>query len=174
MICRGVWLLLRVCSLIGRWNPGVFLAAVITGFSLLSGIFGQILGGYVADRSNLGKAHCFFFGMVLVLLVFLHFWTGWQRLMILVLFSFFLLGLQPIENSLYAVLLPARWRSLGFGIKFTLAFGVGSLAVPVLAFLQERWGIEALMVLVAVYMFFAFGMTVVFVFFTRGRGLRHH
>jgi hypothetical protein len=45
------------------------------------------------------------------------------------LFAFFSLGMQPIENSLFAHYTPRRWRATAYGFKFVLTFGVGSLAV---------------------------------------------
>jgi hypothetical protein len=47
------------------------------------------------------------------------------------LFAFFALGMQPIENSLFAQLTPDRWRSTAYGLKFTLTFGIGASAVAV-------------------------------------------
>jgi hypothetical protein len=51
--------------------------------------------------------------------------------------------MQPIENSLFAVLVPARWRSTGYGVKFVLTFGVGSLAVWLVGWLQEAFGLPS-------------------------------
>jgi hypothetical protein len=60
--------------------------------------------------------------------------------------------MQPIENSLYAMLTPPRWRSSGFGVKFTLGFGMGSLAVAVVSGLQPSIGLNGVMVLAAGYL----------------------
>jgi hypothetical protein len=53
-------------------------------------------------------------------------------------FVFFSLGMQPIENSLFARFTPPRWRATGYGIKFILTFGVGSFAVQLV-----EWGKSA-------------------------------
>ena len=58
-------------------------------------------------------------------------------------FVLFSLGMQPIENSLVAVLSPPRWRSVTYGVKFTLVFGAGSLAVYMVGFVEGRHGIDA-------------------------------
>ena len=58
-------------------------------------------------------------------------------------YMFFMLGMQPIENSLVAVLTPPRLRSTGFGMKFILTFGVGSLAVHLVGRWQRAGGLEA-------------------------------
>jgi len=43
------------------------------------------------------------------------------------------LGLQPAENTLVAHFSPDRVRSRAYGIKFTLTFGVGALAAPLVS-----------------------------------------
>ena len=56
------------------------------------------------------------------------------------LYVFFALGMQPIENSLFAVLTPERWRSTAYGLKFVLTFGVGSSAVWMVRGVASSWG----------------------------------
>ena len=43
-------------------------------------------------------------------------------------YTFFALGMQPIENSLVAHLTPSRLRSFAYSLKFILVFGVGALS----------------------------------------------
>jgi len=74
------------------------------------------------------------------------------------IYIFFSLGMQPIENSLVAKYTPGKWRSTGYGIKFILVFGVGSLAVYGVGWIQETWSLGA------VY-FFAGGLVALLVFF---------
>ena len=50
--------------------------------------------------------------------------------------------MQPAENSLVARFTPGRWRSTGYGIKFILFFGVGSLAVFIAAWIQSVWNLS--------------------------------
>jgi hypothetical protein len=58
-------------------------------------------------------------------------------------YFFFLLGGQPIENTLVARFAPRRFHHSAFGTKFILTFGVGALAVPVVGKIQAFWSIEA-------------------------------
>ena len=44
---------------------------------------------------------------------------------------------QPLTNSLIAKYVPARRRSLGYGINFMLAFGVGSFGATVAGIIQN-------------------------------------
>jgi hypothetical protein len=57
--------------------------------------------------------------------------------------SFFLLGMQPVENTLVARLTPPSLRSSAYGMKFVLTFGVGAVAVKIIKIVENTRGIEA-------------------------------
>jgi predicted MFS family arabinose efflux permease len=133
-------------------NAGGLAAALISGVAMLIGMAGQLVGGSVADRMDLRKAYFIFFAMALPALLAARFIGGWMTVPFIGVFTFFALGMQPIENSLYAMLTPPRWRSSGFGVKFTLGFGVGSLAVAVVSRLQPSIGLNGVMILAAGYL----------------------
>lgn len=133
-------------------NAGGLAAALVSGIAMLIGMAGQLVGGHVADRMDLRKAYFLFFAMALPALLAARFIGGWMTVPFIGVFTFFALGMQPIENSLYAMLTPPRWRSSGFGVKFTLAFGVGSLAVAIVSKLQPAIGLNGVMILAAGYL----------------------
>jgi FSR family fosmidomycin resistance protein-like MFS transporter len=56
------------------------------------------------------------------------------------LYAFFALGMQPIENSLYAQLTPDRWRATAYGLKFSLTFGIGASAVAMVEWVAPSQG----------------------------------
>ena len=56
-------------------------------------------------------------------------------------YFFFLLGMQPIENTLVSRLTPPRWRHSAFGMKFILTFGVGALAVKGVQAIESSLGL---------------------------------
>ncbi|MDG2049586.1 MAG: MFS transporter [Myxococcota bacterium] len=97
--------------------------------AMLLGLVGQYLGGLVADKWELRGGYLFFHVASVPLLIAIAWTSGVSLLMTSALYVFFALGMQPIENSLFAALTPERWRSTAYGIKFTLTFGVGSTAV---------------------------------------------
>jgi MFS family permease len=106
-----------------------FWATLCTSVVLAVAALGQLLGGRLADRMNLVSGLLLFHALSFPMLLgvsfieglFLPFFAGW--------FAFFNLGMQPFENSLVARYIPAQYRSIGYGVKFVLSFGVGSLAV---------------------------------------------
>jgi len=137
------------------------------------GIFGQALGGRAADRYSLT------WGYVMFAVFALPFAVGFALLRspLLILFGglfvFFSLGMQPVENSLVACLIPASWRSVGYGLKFTLTFGVGSLAVHLVGWIQRRAGLDAVMLLVVALLALAVLAGGVLLLATRGRRIGH-
>ncbi|MFH1843983.1 MAG: MFS transporter [bacterium] len=122
-----------------RWLPAVgsttVAATTLTSLAYLSGAWGQIVGGRLADRYDLRKLYLLFHVCSLPLLLLLGYLAEIPLLLSAVGYAFFAFGMQPIENSLVAALTPPRLRSTGFGLKFILTFGVGALAV----FLVGRW-----------------------------------
>ncbi|MFC1526831.1 hypothetical protein ACFL6X_08495, partial [Candidatus Latescibacterota bacterium] len=63
--------------------------------------------------------------------------------LLLVVYFFFLLGMQPIENSLVARLTPRRFHHAAYGSKFALTFGVGAGAVKTVEAIERSAGLEA-------------------------------
>lgn len=55
----------------------------------------------------------------------------------------YLLGMQPVENTLVARFTPRRFHHAAFGTKFVLTFGVGALAVKGVAAIEGAAGLEA-------------------------------
>ncbi len=89
------------------------------------------------------------------------------------LFVLFALGMQPIENSLLAVLTPPRWRSVSYGIKFTVVFGGGSLAVWIVSSVQGRFGLDAVVTLLVLFLIISVSIVSVLIFVSRRTPLRH-
>ena len=97
--------------------------------AMLVGLLGQYLGGILADRRELRGSYLAFHVASVPLLIAIAWNTGVPLFVASAMYVFFALGMQPIENSLFAALTPERWRSTAYGIKFTLTFGIGSTAV---------------------------------------------
>jgi len=133
-------------------EQGSLFAAVIAGCAYLVGMLGQWVGGKLADRFDLKKAYFAFGLLAMPFLLLFRFGTGFGLIAYAGMFTFFTLGLQPIENSMFAMLTPPRWRSVAYGVKFTLSFGIGSLSVFLVTQVQNRWNIEAVVLLLVGYL----------------------
>jgi len=149
------------------------MAALATGLTMIVGMTGQLTGGRIADRMNLRKAHVMFYSLALPFFLLARLLPGWAPLPFLGVFVFFVFGIQPIENSLYSMLIPAKWRSSGFGIKFTLGFGVGSIAVANISKLEPQIGLNGIVSLIAVFLLLTVMASLVLVLRSRRTVIRH-
>jgi len=153
LVALGV---LAVCAMLGgisyRGNtlaqPAYFAQRVtIVDFGLATsivymfGIVGQYVGGAVADRFPLRWGYLAFHAASLPALLLIGATWNVPLLAAAATFIFFSLGMQPIENSLFAQLTPDRWRSTGYGLKFILTFGVGSVGVWIVQWAQGAQGL---------------------------------
>jgi MFS family permease len=154
-------------------NADTFAAAVITCGVYLVGTVGQLLGRRVADRHELRWAYLVFFACALPFLLLMSAVEGLPLIAMAGGFVLFSLGMQPIENSLVAVLSPPQWRSVSYGIKFTLLFGAGSLAVYLVGFVDGRFGLDAVIFLLAALLTGVITMISVLLIASRKVSLRH-
>ncbi|MBW2428310.1 MAG: MFS transporter, partial [Deltaproteobacteria bacterium] len=124
-------------------------ATTITSVIFLIGVGGQFSGGQCADRYDPGISYLIFFGIAGLAA----FWMALARDVLLVglavIFFFFLLGMQPIENTLVARFAPKRFHHSAFGAKFVLTFGVGALAVKGVAAIEADYDIETVFICLA-------------------------
>ncbi len=149
------------------------IAALITSAAYVVGMFGQFTGGRTADRVELRTAYLFFYAMAFPALILALVLKGWFTLLFAGIFIFFAMGMQPIENSLYAMLTPSRWRSVGYGIKFTLTFGIGSLSVFIVKKAEPLWGLNGIILLAAGYLFVTIMLALILRLTNRNDTIRH-
>jgi len=122
-----------------------------TSLVYLFGIGGQYVGGLLADRGDLRRLYLAFHALSLPALLLMTALAGIPLIASAGAFVFFSLGMQPIENSLFAHLTPPRWRATAYGTKFAFTFGVGSLAVWLVRWADGAGGLSfALICLAAV------------------------
>ena len=118
-------------------------ATLVTSAIYLVGVLGQYVGGHIAEKRDPRIAYLAFHA-ICVPAAFLMAVTSDLPLVALSLaYFFFLLGGQPIENTLVARFAPRRLHHSAYGTKFILTFGVGALAVPLVGSIQSSRGIEA-------------------------------
>ena len=145
---------------------------IATGVYVL-GIFGQALGGRVADRHSLKWSYFIFYCAALPFVLASAFLENALLIPAAGMFVLFAVGMQPIENSLLAFLTPVRWRSMSYGIKFTLTFGAGSFAVKIVSAVQSSYGISSVIILVAGFLAMVILCVGVFLLLSRGQEIRH-
>jgi len=116
-------------------------ATLIASAIFLVGMVAQYMGGRVAERFSLQHSYLVFH-LITIPAAFAMAWAVDLPLVAVALvYFFFLLGMQPIENTLVSRLTPPRWRHSAFGMKFILTFGVGALAVKGVQAVESGFGI---------------------------------
>jgi MFS family permease len=125
-----------------KYNPLENLAANFFVFLIyICGAAGQWAGGHFADKHDLRKIYLYFYFFILPLLILIYFSKGITAVILSSLLITFLLGLQPVENSLIARLTPAGLRGAAYGFKFIIGFGIGSIAVKITSMIQKEHSI---------------------------------
>ena len=121
-------------------------ATALTSFVFFVGILGQYVGGRAADRFDPRQGYLLFHALTVPLGLSLAFFTDIPLLLAAMGYLLFLLGMQPIENTLVAKISPDRLRHSAYGIKFILTFGVGSLAVFLAGWIEQAWSLPAVFI----------------------------
>jgi MFS family permease len=112
-------------------------------------MFGQIMGGKLADRMDLRRAYLLVHGASLPFILLMAFTSEYWLALCAALYAFFGLGMQPVENSLIASLTPSRWRSTSYAVKFILNFGVGSSVIYAIGPVKSAFSLETVYVFLA-------------------------
>ncbi len=108
-------------------------------------------GGRLAERFDSPTVFLTIHAISLPALVATAWLSGIPLLILAAIYAGCALGTQPAENSLVAQLSPPSARGRAYGIKFTLTFGVGAAAVPLVAMIMKHNGMTAVMLTLAVF-----------------------
>ncbi|MCI5162294.1 MAG: MFS transporter [Candidatus Electrothrix sp. AX5] len=117
-------------------------ATVTIGILYLIGMYGQYMGGRFGERFDLRYGYLGFHLITIPFAFLIGTATDMPLILLAALHSFFLLGMQPLENTLVARLTPAWMRSSAYGMKFILTFGVGALSIKLIKIIEQGWGIS--------------------------------
>jgi MFS family permease len=143
-------------------------ATGITSCLYLVGMLGQYTGGRVGERFDLRFSYLFFHLMTLPAAFMIGMVTDIPLVLLATMHSFFLLGMQPVENTLVARLTPPGLRSSAYGMKFVLTFGVGALAVKIIKLVEQGWGLGAVFPCLGLVSLALVGAIGVLILFTPG------
>jgi len=125
-------------------------ATALSSLVFSIGMLGQYMGGWAAERFEPRRGYLVFHLAALPLALLMAYATDVPLLLVTICYMFFLLGAQPIENTLVAHLTPDRLRHSAYGSKFVLTFGMGAVAVYVVGWIKNQWSLSAVFVAMAV------------------------
>ena len=126
-------------------------ATAIVSFIFIMGMFGQYTGGRTAERFDLRFCYLIFHAITIPAALLMARASDIPLVILALIYFFFLLGMQPIENTLVAKFTPQKLHHSAYGTKFVLTFGVGALSVKMIKAIETTVNIEAV--------FYALGMT---------------
>jgi len=131
----------NTASILGMVSP-TLRGGIFSTIVLLSGVFGQMIGGYLGARYNRTTLIFFIILLNIPFLALIGLLTGWPMVVAGIILGIVHFNLQPIGNALVSDLTESRDRGIGYGISFFLSFGVGSIASGFSGILAEKYGTE--------------------------------
>lgn len=129
-------------SIIGIGLSKNLVATAATSFIFIVGMMGQYSGGRVAERFDLRICYFAFHAITIPVAFLMAYTTDLSLVTLAMIYFFFLLGMQPIENTLVARFTPRKFHHSAYGSKFVLTLGVGSLSVKMIKIIETASGIE--------------------------------
>ncbi len=143
------------------------IATATTSLIYFVGMLGQYFGGRVAERFELKYAYLAFHAITVPIAFFMADTANLLLILLAMIHAFFLLGMQPIENTLVARFTPRKLHHAAFGMKFIFTFGIGALAVKIIKIIQTNWGISAVFPCLALVSLSITGVIVILILNTR-------
>lgn len=137
----------QILAWLQAWVSGAVsgnLAATITTSAIFTlGGFAQFGGGWVGERVDPRWGY-FAFHAITAPAAFLMAWASDLPLVAAALvYTFFQLGSQPLENTLISRFSPPAMQHTAYGVKFVLTFGVGALSVELAGLVEKTWGLAS-------------------------------
>jgi len=122
-------------------------ATAIGGLAFLVfalGSLGQLIVGHYLDR--LGPRTVFIAAAAIQLVFFLLMpgLADWAALLCAMAFMLAAFGQIPINDYMIGRLAEGQWRARIYGVRYVVSFTVLAAALPLIAFVYENWGFDAL------------------------------
>lgn len=121
----------------------VALGGTVATMALLSGAVGQYAAGRAVDRIQPERLYL---GAIILGGVFVFLMAAASNLVIVfaaVMYAFFYFSSQPMQHYLLSTYLPRHRQGLGYGIHFSITFGIGSTAAAASGYLADHFGLRS-------------------------------
>lgn len=131
----------------------VTLGGTVATLALASGALGQYLAGRLVDRFSAERLYLGAVTIGMICVFIMSFSTNVWLVLAAVIYAFFYFSTQPIQNYLISRYLPENRHGLGYGIHFSLTFGIGSTAAAISGYIADRLGLEAVFLFMGICFF---------------------
>ncbi|MBW1837597.1 MAG: MFS transporter [Deltaproteobacteria bacterium] len=158
-------------SIMGEGLSKNFVATTVTSFIFLVGMLGQYTGGRVAEKYDPRFCYLAFHIATIPAAFLMAIAIDLPLVVLAMVYFFFLLGMQPIENTLVARFTPRRFHHSAYGAKFVLTFGVGALAIKMIKMIETAFTIETVFVALGMVSLALVGVIVLMILRTRSARL---
>jgi MFS family permease len=145
-------------------------ATAIVSFVFIVGMLGQYTGGRTAEHFDLRFCYLTFHAITIPAALLMAIAADVPLVILALIYFFFLLGMQPIENTLVAKFTPRKLHHSAFGTKFVLTFGVGALSVKMIKAIETSANIEAVFYALGLTSMVLVGVIVILICWTRRVG----
>jgi MFS family permease len=109
-------------------SAAVLQGGILASIVYLAGFFGQWWGGHLGGGRRAETLYAVLMAATAALLACTFFAVDWWMLLALAATSFVHFTTQPMDNTFTGRYTSLSHRSVGYGLSFTLSFGVGSFA----------------------------------------------
>jgi MFS family permease len=127
---------------------GVAISATALGqlaflvFALAS--IGQLIVGHFLDRLGPRAVFMTAAAVQVVFFILMPGLTDWAALLCAMGFMLAAFGQIPINDYMIGRLADGKWRARIYGVRYVVSFTVLAAALPLIAFIYENWGFDAL------------------------------
>jgi MFS family permease len=111
-------------------------------FALAS--LGQIIVGHFLDKLGPRTVFMTAAGIQMVFFAIMPGLVGWPALICAMVFMLAAFGQIPINDYMIGRMAEGEYRARIYGVRYVVSFTVLELALPLIAFVYERWGFDAL------------------------------
>ncbi len=146
-------------------------AGLLATIVLLVGIAGQYTSGRLIDRIGGDRVILAALALGLPFMFLMALTTNLWLLVVSLGFAFFFFGTQPAGNYLLSEYTPDQKRGLGYGVYFSMTFGVGSAGAALSGWLFDWWGFEVLFITLS-GLFASAGLMALLLVLRQGRAAR--
>jgi MFS family permease len=160
-----------VSSELGGGLSKNFVATIVISSIFFIGMIGQYTGGRVANKYDTRVCYLVFHAATVPAVFLMAMVIDLPLIILTTVYFFFLLGMQPIENTLVARLTPRRFHHSAYGTKFILTFGVGALAVKMIKAIETAFDIDTVFVALGMVSLTLVGVIVLLMIRTRSSKL---